>query len=126
MMGTLVSGVSKDILKISTEEFTLYLSGNSENKKFRATNNNKQISAALNISSNYNELKTYTINSSGQLELNEDNNMYPSFFEDGTYNIYLENDTDSNFEIYHEDKEIRENLVCRRRDVMDSLDFMEI
>ena len=44
MMGTLVSGVSKDILKISTEDFTLYLSGNSENKKFRATNNNKQIS----------------------------------------------------------------------------------
>ena len=75
MMGTLVSGVSKDILKISTEEFTLYLSGNSENKKFRATNNNKQISAALNISSNYNELKTYTINSFGQLELNEENTM---------------------------------------------------
>ena len=88
MMGMLVSGVSKDILKISTEEFTLYLSGNSENKKFRATNNNKQISATLQISSNYNETKVYTVNYFDDLELKEENTMYPSFFEDGIYKGY--------------------------------------
>ena len=41
MMGMLVTGTNKDILKISTEDFILYISGSSENKKFKATNNNK-------------------------------------------------------------------------------------
>ena len=39
MMGMLVTGTSSDILKLSTDDFTLYISGNSENKKFKATNN---------------------------------------------------------------------------------------
>ena len=43
MMGMLVTGTNKDILKISTDDFTLYISGSSENKKFKATNNNKNI-----------------------------------------------------------------------------------
>ncbi|MGL6105129.1 DUF2357 domain-containing protein [Romboutsia sp.] len=123
MMDTLVSGVSKDILKISTDEFTLYLSGNSENKKFRATNNNKQISAKVSVVSNYDDIKVHTINSFGELELNEEDTMYPSFFEDGSYNIYLENDTENNFTIHHEDKDIRENIVCRRRDAHGSFKF---
>ena len=43
MMGMLVTGTSSDILKLSTDDFTLYISGSSENKKFKATNNNKNI-----------------------------------------------------------------------------------
>ena len=37
-----LSGTSSDILKLSTDDFTLYISGSSENKKFKATNNNKK------------------------------------------------------------------------------------
>ena len=33
MMGMLVTGTSSDILKLSTDDFTLYISGSSENKK---------------------------------------------------------------------------------------------
>ena len=123
MMDTLVIGISNDILRISTSEFTLYLSGNSENKKFRATNNNKNVKAFLNVSSTIDDTSISTLNSFGELEENNSNTMCPSFFEDGAYNIYLENDTTEHFEIHHIDKEIRENIVSRRRDVHGSFKF---
>ena len=89
MMGMLVTGINKDILKLSTDDFTLYISGSSENKKFKATNNNKNINAHLGIITNYDYI-TETINNFNELEINNTNTMYPSFFEDGIYNIYLE------------------------------------
>ena len=123
MMDTLVTGTSSDLLKIATKEFTLYFSGNSENKKFRATNNNKNIEATLKVSSPYYNTVVHSINSFAELEVNDSNSMCPSFFEDGTYNIYLENDTKDVFEIYHDDNEIRENIVIRRRDTYGSFKF---
>ena len=123
MMDTVVTGTNKDILKISTNDFTLYLSGNSENKKFRATNNHKGISSYISVQSIYENVKTYSLNSFKELEINYTNSMYPSFFEDGSYNIYLENDSDCKFEIYHIDTEIRDSIVSRRRDLYGSFKF---
>lgn len=123
MMDTVVTGTNKDILKISTNDFTLYLSGNSENKKFRATNNHKDISSYISVESQYYDAEIYSINSFKELEINNTNSMYPSFFEDGSYNIYLENNSDSHFEIYHIDKDIRDNIISRRRDVYGSFKF---
>ena len=122
MMGMLVTGTNKDILKISTEDFTLYISGSSENKKFKATNNNKNINAHLGIITNYN-YTTETINSFNELETNNTDTMYPSFFEDGIYNIYLENNTNEKIEIYHEHKEIRENIITRGKNIFGSFKF---
>jgi len=119
----LVIGTSKDILKVCTEEFTLYISGSSENKKFRATNNNKNISGHLSVTSNYYDADVHSINSFGELELNNSDIMYPSFFEDGAYNIYLENETKEKFEISHEDKEIRQNIVYRGKNAYGSFKF---
>ena len=99
MMGMLVTGTSSDILKLSTDDFTLYISGNSENKKFKATNNNKNIMAHLGVDTTYN-YTTETINSFKELEINNTNTMYPSFFEDGIYNLYLENNTPNSEKIY--------------------------
>ena len=122
MMGMLVTGTNKDILKISTEDFTLYISGSSENKKFKATNNNKNINAHLGIITNYDYI-TETINSFNELETNNTDTMYPSFFEDGIYNIYLENNTNEKIEIYHEHKEIRENIITRGKNIFGSFKF---
>ena len=72
MMGMLVTGTNKDILKISTNDFTLYISGSSENKKFKSTNNNKNINAKLeknqtvilfdyNTNKVFDKSKTYTV-----------------------------------------------------------------
>ena len=122
MMGMLVTGTNKDILKISTEDFILYISGSSENKKFKATNNNKNINAHLGIITNYDYI-TETINSFNELETNNTDTMYPSFFEDGIYNIYLENNTNEKIEIYHEHKEIRENIITRGKNIFGSFKF---
>ena len=122
-MAMLVTGTNKDILKICTDEFSIYISGNSENKKFRATNNNKNISGYMNVISSYEDTKTYTINNNLELELNDNDNMLPSFFEDGIYDIYFENETKDVFEIYHIDKEINDNLVSRGRNIYGSFRF---
>ena len=122
MMGMLVTGTNKDILKISTNDFTLYISGSSENKKFKATNNNKNINAHLGIITNY-DYTTETINSFKELEINNTNTMYPSFFEDGIYNLYLENNTNDKFEIYHDHKEIRDNIITRGKNLFGSFKF---
>lgn len=122
MMDMLVTGTSSDILKLSTDDFTLYISGNSENKKFKATNNNKNIAAHLGVNTNY-KYSTETINSFKELEINNSDTMYPSFFEDGIYNLYLENNTNDRFEIYHEHKEIRENIITRGRNTFGSFKF---
>ena len=122
MMGMLVTGTSSDILKLSTDDFTLYISGSSENKKFKATNNNKNIMAHLGVDTTYN-YTTETINSFKELEINNTNTMYPSFFEDGIYNLYLENNTNDKFEIYHDHKEIRDNIIARGRNTFGSFKF---
>ena len=122
MMGMLVTGINKDILKLSTDDFTLYISGSSENKKFKATNNNKNINAHLGIITNYDYI-TETINNFNELEINNTNTMYPSFFEDGIYNIYLENNTNDKIDIYHEHKEIRENIITRGKNIFGSFKF---
>ena len=122
MMGMLVTGTSSDILKLSTDDFTLYISGSSENKKFKATNNNKNIMAHLGVDTTYN-YTTETINSFKVLEINNTNTMYPSFFEDGIYNLYLENNTNDKFEIYHDHKEIRDNIITRGRNTFGSFKF---
>ncbi|MEX6585482.1 DUF2357 domain-containing protein [Paraclostridium bifermentans] len=122
-MDTLVTGINNDILKICTNEFSLYISGNSENKKFKATNNNKNIEATLDVESIYDDLEVYSINSAKQLDINTSQFMYPSFFEDGSYDIYLENETDDIFEIYHCDKNIRDNLRYRRNNITGSFKF---
>ncbi len=49
--------------------------------------------------------------------------MHPSFFEDGIYNIYLENNTNDKFEIHHDNKEIRENIITRGRNIFGSFKF---
>ncbi|MDO7203448.1 hypothetical protein Q5M85_03600 [Paraclostridium bifermentans] len=61
MMDTLVTGINNDILKICTNEFSLYFRY-SENKKFKATNNNKNIEATLDVESIYDDLEVYSIN----------------------------------------------------------------
>lgn len=122
-MDMLVTGISDDILNIYTNEFSIYISGNSENRKFRATNNNRNIKAHIDVISEDNSLKIYTINSFKQLEENNTNTMYPSFFEDGSYDIYLESNTNDKFEIYHDHKEIRENLKCRGKNIFGSFKF---
>ena len=49
MMDMQVTGIKKDILQISTSDFSLYISGNTQNKKYNATNNNKNVSGHIKV-----------------------------------------------------------------------------
>ena len=123
MMDMQVTGTKKDILNIFTVDFSLYISGNTQNKKYNATNNNKNISGYINVETNLLNLKVETINSFGELELNNTQFMIPSFFEDGIYDLYLESNTDDKYEIYHCSKEIRENMSYRGRSIYGAFKF---
>lgn len=117
------TGIKKDILQISTSDFTVFINGNSQNKKYNATNNNKNISGKIEVRTDLKNLKVFTLNSFNELEENLSQEMMPSFFEDGIYNIYLENSTNDRFEIYHHSKEIRDNISYRGRNASGSFKF---
>ena len=123
MMDMQVTGIKKDILQISTSDFSLYISGNTQNKKYNATNNNKNVSGYIKVDTRLSDLKKYTINSFGELEENDTSFMVPSFFEDGIYDLYLESNTSDKYELYHHSKEIRENMSYRGRSVYGAFKF---
>ena len=123
MMDMQVTGIKKDILQISTSDFSLYISGNTQNKKYNATNNNKNVSGHIKVDTRLPDLKKYTINSFGELEENDTSFMVPSFFEDGIYDLYLESNTNDKYELYHHSKEIRENMSYRGRSVYGAFKF---
>lgn len=125
MMDMQATGIKKDILQISTSDFTMFIDGNSQNKKYNTTNNNKNISAKIEVKTNLEGLKVYTLNSFNELEEKKENSqsMVPSFFEDGIYNLYLENNTNEKFEVYHHSKDIRENISYRGRNASGSFKF---
>lgn len=117
------TGIKKDILQISTSDFTVFIDGNSQNKKYNATNNNKNISGKIEVETNLENIKVYTLNSFNELEENCSQSMVPSFFEDGIYNLYLENNTNERFEVYHHSQEIRGNISYRGRNASGSFKF---
>ena len=123
MMDMQVTGTKKDILQISTADFSLYISGNTQNKKYNATNNNKNITGEIKVDTELENLKIETINSFGEIEENNTNKMVPSFFEDGIYDLYLESNTDDKYEVYHYSKEIRENMSYRGKSVYGAFKF---
>lgn len=114
---------TKTILQIDTDDFSIYISGNTENKKFKAINSNLNISAHLSVISNIYNPNIKTIDDSHRLIENNTAYMRPSFFEDGIYNIYLENRTNEIFEIYHSDKEIRESMVLYGKNIIGNVKF---
>ena len=122
MMDMQVTGIKKDILQISTADFSLYISGNTQNKKYNSTNN-KNVSGQITVETNLSDLKIQTINSFGQLEENNTSMMVPSFFEDGIYDLYLESNTNDLYEVYHHNKEIRENISYRGRNAFGAFKF---
>ena len=121
-----VTGIKKDILNIYTADFSLYISGNTQNKKYNTTNNNKNISGHIKVETNLLDLKVETINSFGELEVNNTQFMVPSFFEDGIYDLYLESNTNDKYEIYHCSKEIRKICLLEEEVFMVLLNSMEI
>ncbi|KXZ39989.1 hypothetical protein SAMN05661008_01952 [Alkalithermobacter thermoalcaliphilus JW-YL-7 = DSM 7308] len=121
-MGMLATG-TKTILQIETEDFCIYVSGKTENEKFKAINSNLNMSSYVSVKSDVYIPSVKTIDDDDYLVENNTNSMRPSFFEDGTYNIYLENKSDKIFDIYHNDKEIRQSMVLYGKNIIGNIKF---
>ena len=123
MMALQRTGSSKTLLYIETTDFKLYITGNLNNKKFQCINANLNLEAHLYVDSNIYDPQIKTSNDEGQLFENNSSAMRPSFFEDGIYQIFMENYTEESLEIYHTDKEIREGVTSIGNNLIGSFSF---
>lgn len=114
---------SKTLLYIETEDFKLYITGSLNNKKFQYINANLNLSAYLYVDSYIYDTQVKTSDDNGDLFENKGTDMRPFFFEDGMYQIFLENCTDETIEIYNSDKEIRESIMSIGNNLIGSFSF---
>ncbi|MGH4125488.1 MAG: DUF2357 domain-containing protein [Clostridium sp.] len=111
-MVSLLSGDNVNIISIKTDDFTLNFMGSISNKKAEAIKANLNTPAFIKvISDEYLDVETKTLCTNGELEVNDGYNMFPCFFEDGIYQIWLEKNTESNIEIYHISSDIRKKIT---------------
>ncbi|AGY77763.1 DUF2357 domain-containing protein [Clostridium autoethanogenum] len=113
----------KTLLYIETADFKLYITGSLNNKKFKYINANLNLGAYLYVDSDEYDVHIKTSNDNGDLFANKGLEMRPSFFEDGVYQIFLENYTNQIIEIYHSDKQIRESITVIGNNLIGSFSF---
>lgn len=125
-MVSLLSGDNVNIISIKTDDFTLNFMGSISNKKAEAIKANLNIPAFIKvISDEYlpSQIETKTLCTNGELERNSGYNMFPCFFEDGIYQIWLEKNTESNIEIYHISSDIRKKITTIGKNLIGAFSF---
>jgi hypothetical protein len=100
------SGPSEKLLEIDCSEFSLTFSGESINKKSRDLRININTTATLILALEYKDEDKVTVKSivdNGELaEVNKvQTQVKPCFYENGTYQIILENKDGGNYEVIH-------------------------
>ncbi|MCT8977900.1 restriction endonuclease-like protein [Clostridium sp. CX1] len=123
MMALQRTGSSKTLLYIETTDFKLYITGNLYNKKFQYINANFNLEAHLFVDSDIYDPQIKTSNDEGELFENSGAAMRPSFFEDGIYQIFIENYTEETLELDHIDKEITEGITYIGNNLIGSFGF---
>ena len=111
-MALLPSGYKNVLVKLECEEFEITIQGEAINAKSVKLNNNMNAEGHIFIDGEYSDkIKLKTITSFGELALNSSNLMVPTFFEDGKYQIAIENKAYNELTIVHMDTNIEENLL---------------
>lgn len=111
-MALLPSGYKNVLVKLECEEFEITIQGEAINAKSVKLNNNMNAEGHIFIDGEYSDkIKLKTITSFGELALNSSNLMVPTFFEDGKYQIAMENKADNELTIVHMDTNIEDNLL---------------
>ncbi|MCB2313453.1 DUF2357 domain-containing protein [Clostridium tagluense] len=122
--GFALSGDNVNIISIRTDDFTLNFMGSISNKKAEAIKANLNIPAFIKvISDEYLDVETRTLCTNGELEVKDGYNMFPCFFEDGIYQIWLEKNTESSIEIYHISSDIRKKITSIGRNLIGAFSF---
>ncbi len=100
-MAMLLSGKNSKIIEVSNSNYSITITGEILNERYSALRNNMNVSAHISIKTiNSNEFFLKTITDYGTLAYNYSNIMLPSFFEDGSYQLNIEDRKDSYFEIF--------------------------
>lgn len=105
-MALLHSGPSEKLLVIDCSEFSLTFSGESINKKSKDLSININTTATLTLALEYRDEDKVTVKSivdNGELAevCKAQTQVKPCFYENGTYQIILENKDDGNYEVIH-------------------------
>ena len=111
------TGFSGKLLEIGSDEFGVTLTGYVTDKKAEALNNNLNVPAHLIINGEYKDkVAIKTCMQTGELVNNDGVTMMPCFFENGKYQLILENKDNSVYEIFHMDNKTmnlpRQILPC--------------
>ena len=114
----------KTIIAITTNEFELILSGKIENQKIEQLKINFNQEAYFNVQYLGNgPCIVKTIDSFGNLGINNGNLMMPAFFEENLYQMYLEKKEEINIEIYHISDEIKNSFCEYGKVILGSFNF---
>lgn len=109
-MDSLHTGYSKNLIYIETEDYILYINGKLNNLKSSSIGINTNKPAFINVDSNKNNVIIKTVTSEGLLVNNSSVSMYPCFFEDEIYEIFIKNKSISVLKVYHISDDIRNNI----------------
>lgn len=112
-MDLLHSGYKNTLIKLDCEEeFEITIQGDIVNKKSLDLKKNVNVEGHIFIDGKYAEkTKVKTITSFGELIQNNSNLMPPTFFENGNYQIVVENKKDIELTIIHMDTNLENNLL---------------
>ncbi|MDR3597711.1 MAG: DUF2357 domain-containing protein [Clostridium sp.] len=111
-MALLPSGYKNVLLKLECDEFEITIQGEVVNSKSIKLNNNMNAEGHIFINGDYSDkVQLKTITSFGELANNSSNLMIPTFFEDGKYQIAIENKNESELSIAHMDMNMDDNLL---------------
>lgn len=113
---------SKKLLLIDTELFSLNIIGK-DNRKEKRNINNFDKPAYFDIESKIQLSKVETIQSDGKLANNSGNVMYPCFFDDGNYQIFIKNKTENELNLFHIEDRITNNISKIDGHIICNLEF---
>ncbi|MDP4145789.1 MAG: restriction endonuclease-like protein [Bacillota bacterium] len=103
------TGLRGKLLEISCEEFSITLTGYITDKKAQALNTNINTPAYISINGEYkSRIVVKTCTEDGQLVNNNGITMMPCFYENGKYQLILENRSNDNYEIFHMDNKLND------------------
>lgn len=109
-MDLLHTGCRTNLIEIETEDYILQINGRLTNFKSSNIGINTNKPAFFKVEYNKTNVSIKTVTNNGTMAENSGITMYPCFFEDESYDIFIKIKNNSNVRIYHISEEIRNNI----------------
>ena len=109
-MDLLRTGYNTNLILIETSDYTLYINGKLNNFKSSNIGVNTNKPAFFKVDSDNNDIIVKTVTSNGVLVNNSSLTMYPCFFENEIYEVFVKNKGTSSLKVYHISNDIRNNI----------------